>query len=137
MGSGRSTRTPVVSYSSRGACGSLNPNSLCNDVILITNCSRARLPDDATVQHLPAGCYDWGRNAERSGAAAVLRRHPGPPPKHPNAKEFEMASIVRWLFVAQLASDLQLENVMFVDCDVVVYSDFAALFASHPVMQQA
>ena len=136
-------RMPIVSYSysttnARGGdCYSLNANSRCNsDVILITNCSRAGLRD-ASVPRSPAGCYDWGRNAERSGAAALLRRHPGPPPKHPNGKEFEMASIIRWLFLAQLTSDLQLETVMFVDCDVYVYSDFAALFASHPVMHQA
>ena len=48
-----------------------------------------------------------------------------------------MASIVRWLFVAQMVSDLQLEQVLFVDCDVIVYSDFGALFASHPMMSQA
>ena len=84
-------------------------------------------------------CYDWGANAERSGAAAVLRKHPGPPPKHPNAKHFEMASIVRWLFLAHLASDLQLGAVAFVDCDVRIYSvsDLAALYTSHPLLPLA
>ena len=41
-----------------------------------------------------------------------------------------MASIVRWLFLAQLASDLQLGAVAFVD--VRIYSDLAALYTSHP-----
>ncbi|MDC0526266.1 hypothetical protein OAO87_04610 [bacterium] len=67
----------------------------------------------------------------------VLRQHPGPPRRHPNSKAFEMASIVRWLFLAQLASDLRLDAVAFVDCDVHVLSDLAAVRASHPLLPLA
>ena len=142
---GHHTRLPIVAYSYISSerpygCMSLRANSQCNiDLILITNCSRAGIPE-ATI-HAPKtvesiSCYDWGRSAERSGAAAVLDRHPGPP-LGGNAKVFEMASIVRWLFLAQLMSDLQLDAVSFVDCDVRVYSDIAALYASHPLMPLA
>lgn len=48
-----------------------------------------------------------------------------------------MASIVRWLFLAHLASDLQLGAVAFVDCDVRIYSDLAALYTSHPLLPLA
>ena len=127
-------RLPLVSYSYPLA--RCNASWNCNrDFILITNCSRVRSPI-ATAGEPIGGCYDWESNAERSGAAAVLRRHPGPP-KHGNPKSFEMASIVRWLFLAQLAADLQLAAVAFVDCDVRVYSDLAALYASHPLLPLA
>ena len=136
-------RLPLVSYSYTGhggnACNSWLGNTQCNrDLILITNCSNIALPAAAdTPTKGCCSCYDWGDNVERSGAAALLRRHPGPSPKHPNGKHFEMSSIVRWLFLAQLATDLQLSAVVFLDCDVAVYSDFAALYHSHSVLPLA
>ncbi|MDC0526265.1 hypothetical protein OAO87_04605, partial [bacterium] len=72
----RATRLPIVSYMftpgrrsyALGACKSITLNARCNrDLLLITNCSAAALPS-------AIGCYDWGANAERSGAASVLRQ---------------------------------------------------------------
>ena len=131
------TRIPIVSYSyseqyGAASCLTLNANARCNnDIILITNCSHRSAPA------APIGCYDWGANVERSGAAAILRKHPGPPTKYRNSKTFEMASIIRWAFLAQLVADLDLSAVVFVDCDVRVYSDLAALHASHPILRLA
>ena len=123
-------RVPLVSYSyPNPGCGGMRVNGHCNtDVILIANCS--------LVGH-SATCYDWGQNAERSGAAEVLRRHPGPPNASPNQKKFEMASIVRWVFLHQLMLDFQLTRVAFVDCDVHAYSDIAAIWRGNPTLWSA
>mmetsp|Transcript_23253 Transcript_23253/g.59181 ORF Transcript_23253/g.59181 Transcript_23253/m.59181 type:complete len:510 (+) Transcript_23253:106-1635(+) len=100
---------------------------LCNDdVWLMTkNCS-------AAWDHPTLECYETESSAAHKRAELLLQLHPGPGLRHPNSKRFEMASIVRWLYLHQLMLDENVTHASFADLDVLVFSDLSAISKGHP-----
>lgn len=82
-------------------------------------------------------CYDIALSAAHKIVDTLLLLHPGPPKKAPNSKAFEMASIVRWLYMMQLFKDERLSRAAFADLDVIVHSDLTAVAQSHPLLASA
>mmetsp|Transcript_27271 Transcript_27271/g.67673 ORF Transcript_27271/g.67673 Transcript_27271/m.67673 type:complete len:371 (+) Transcript_27271:10-1122(+) len=98
--------------------------SRCNPgkVYYITHCNELAKAGISAQHHTAFHCRQVRPHSESED---IVRLHPGPPPKHPNSKQFEMASIVRWAHVGHLAKEERFDRFLFVDCDVMVFSTFS------------
>ena len=101
----------------------LNTASVCNpkSLYFLSNCDKWH-----SLRGFNASAWKCVNATPTRWSDEIASLHPGPPRKHPNPKAFEMASIVRWVFVYQFAERKSLARFLFVDCDVLIFSSISA-----------
>ena len=122
---------PIVFYQDR-------PDGVTNDarnaISAATRCNRAvfviaRSCDQAAWE--PVECIPLTK-LETKAIQFVIETHPGPPKNNPtrNSKKFEMASIIRWMYLNELMHLRGWSHVTHMDCDVVAFSNLASALSA-------